>query len=111
MQFWNPLNKPVLYFHVVRKNDDYYLKVDVIKQRVYKCCYLCNTSKYKFFKLGIYELRWSTFYSGYTWDLKPKNIAFKKKCEAKDGSPRTRIKHTTKEQWDNAVEILLKQIA
>lgn len=110
MCYWNPLNKPVLYFHVCRKNDDYYLKVDVINRRVYKCSYLCNDSIYKFYKIGLYELKWSTFVTGHCWNLKPSNIKLLKKFEANDGSPRTRVKHTTEEQWNNAIEILLNNI-
>ena len=109
-QYWNPLNKAILYFHVCRTTDDYYLKVDVINRRIYKCSYLCNTSPYKFYKIGLYELKWSTFTTGYCWDLKPKNIEFKNKLEAKDGSPRTRVKHTTENQWNMAIQVLLTNI-
>lgn len=108
--YWNPQNKPIIYLHVCRNSDDYYLKVDVVNRKVYKCSYLCNQSKYKYFKIGLYELKWSTFATGYCWDLKPRNIDFVKKCEAKDGYKRTRIKHTTEEQWNKAIEILLTNI-
>ncbi len=109
MPYWNPKHKDILFFHVCRRDDDFYLKVDVKNKRVYKCCQE-SPNKYKFFKKGLYELKWSTFSTGYTWDLKPQNILFKKALEKKDGGVRTTIKHTSEAQWNKAIEELLKTI-
>lgn len=110
MSYWNPQNKTILYFHVVRTDDDFYLKVDVIKQRVFKLCYKPIRIYGKHFKLGVFELKWSTFCTGHTWDLKPENIEYKNKLKARDGHERTKIKHTTHRQWRDHLKILMKEI-
>ncbi len=118
MQYWNPLNKRILYFHITYGPDDnrikdYYLKVDTIDKRVWKLqhkriCTLkyCNNHTMP----GIYELKWATFTTGTVWNLKPKNINFVKNCEKKDGKQRSRVKHTTEQQWNQAVEEYIKSI-
>ena len=111
MSYWNPLNKAVLYLHVTyRNNDDYYLKIDVVRQRVFKLCYKQAKHIGKYFKVGVYEVKWSTFTTGYIWHMKPCNIASKKKYEAVDGLMRCRIKHTTQKQWKDHLKILIKEI-
>jgi len=110
--YWNPLKKSVLYFHVIEKNVDHYLKVDVDNEKVYKLQVnsLNREGRNNYLRKGLYELKWVTFTSGVVWHLKPENIAFKKGCEAHDGTPRTKVKHTTKGQWEKALNQLLVSI-
>lgn len=107
--YWNPLGKEMLYFHVIGPQTNHYIKVDVVNKKVYKA-QLEQVGVYKFFKRGIYELKWSTFITGTIWDLKPKNIEFVKGCEAKDGVEREKIKHTSEKAWREAVNEIVKQI-
>lgn len=107
--YWNPLGKEILYFHVIGTRTNHYIKVDVVNKRVYKA-QLEQVGVYKFFKRGVYELKWSTFITGTIWGLKPCNIASRKKWEAKDGIQREKIKHTSENAWQEAVNEIVKQI-
>ena len=110
MPFWNPKHTKILYFHVCRKDDDYYIKVDTENKKVFKLVLNDLRTQGKYYCKGVYEIRWITFLSGYLYDLSKDGIDFKKICELKDNIPRTKVKYTTENQWLNALRILVIEL-
>lgn len=110
MSFWNPKNSQYLYFHVVFKDDDFYIKVDTVNQRVFKCCYKPMRIQGKYFKLGVYELKYVTFTGNYAFKLKYGHLRDIKGYEARDGHFRGRVIYTSRRQWTKAISTVLKEI-
>lgn len=110
MSYWNPEKLKILYFHVVRDQDDYYLKINTEQKRVWKLNLSRLRIQGKYYNVGIYELNWSTFLSGYQYRLKPDWIEYGKYLTKKDGNVRTIIKHTTENQITESLRKLLIEI-
>lgn len=108
--FWNIKNEKIVYFHVCRPEDSFYLKVDTFNQIVWKLNPENLNMRGTAYLKGVHEIRWSTFISNYACQLTYKSLKWTEHCEQLDGKYRGRIKYTTETQFTDQLRKLLIQI-